>query len=90
MWYSAGRVPSLRVLPRRLPYNRGKTRKNFSQGKKNLIQVKKNLNHSAVYILPKASTHYKALTNKHITKLTHTHTTKQYKTTTVQIKMKCI
>jgi hypothetical protein len=52
-----------------------KARKNLSQGKKNLSQ-------SAVYILPKTSTHYKTLTNTHITK--------QYKTTTVQIKTKCI
>jgi hypothetical protein len=64
-----------------------KARKNLTQGKKNLSQVKKNLSHSAVHILPKTPTHYKALTNKHITKPTHTHThtTKQYKTTTVQI-----
>ena len=60
-----------------------KTRKNLSQGEKNL-------SHSTVYILPKTPTHYKALTNTRITKPTCTHTTKQYKTTTVQIKMKCI
>jgi hypothetical protein len=46
----------------------------------------KNLSHSTVYILPKTPTHYKALTNTHITKPIHTHTTKQYKTTTGQIK----
>jgi hypothetical protein len=75
-----------------------KARKNLSQGKKNLSQVKKNLSQSSVYILPKTPTHYKTLTNTHITKpththtcaRTHTHTTKQYKTTTVQIKTKCI
>ena len=66
-----------------------KARKNLSQGKKNLSQVEKNLSQSTVYILPKTPTHYKALTNTHITKPTHTptraytHTTKQYKTTTV-------
>jgi hypothetical protein len=48
----------------------------------------------------KHPTHYKTLTNTHITKPTHTqthtyihtytHTTKQYKTTTVQIKTKCV
>jgi hypothetical protein len=65
-----------------------KARKNLSQGKKNLSQGKKNL--STVYILPKIPTHYKALTNTHITNPTHKHTTKQYKTTTVQIKTKCI
>jgi hypothetical protein len=47
------------------------------------------------YII-KTTTHYKTLTNTHITKPTHTHThththiAKQYKTTTVQIKTKCI
>jgi hypothetical protein len=40
----------------------------------NLSQGKKNLSHSTVYILPKTPTHYKALTNTHITKPTHTHT----------------
>jgi hypothetical protein len=65
--------------------------KNLSQGKKNLSQVKKSLSQSTVYILPKtpniikpSQTH--TLQNPH----THTHTTKQYKTTTVQIKTKCI
>jgi len=57
----------------------------LSQGKKNISQIRKNLSHSPVYILPKTPTHYKALTNTHITKPIHTHTTKQYKTTTVQI-----
>jgi hypothetical protein len=72
-----------------------KARKNLIQAKKNLSQVKKNLSQCTVYILPKTPTHYKALTNTHITKPTHTnthahtHTTKQYKTTTVQIKIKC-
>ena len=47
-----------------------KARKNLSQGKKNLSQVKKNLSYSTVYILPKSPTHYKALTNTHITKPT--------------------
>ena len=111
MWKSAGRAPSLRVLPWHLPYNRGKSTDNLSQGKKNLSQVKKyfrvqytnyqnarknlsqgkkNLSHSTAYILPKTPTHYKTFTNTHITKPTHTHTTKQYKTTTVQIKTKCV
>ena len=81
-----------------------KARKTLSQDKKNLSQVKKNLSQSTVYILPKTPTHYKTLTNTHITKPTHTHThkhthththththnTKQYKTATVQIKTKCI
>jgi septation ring formation regulator EzrA len=70
--------------------NLSQVKKSLSQGKKNLSQVKKNLSHSTVYILPKTPTHYKALANPHITKPTHTHTTKQYKTTTVQIKTKCI
>ena len=67
-----------------------KARKTLSQGKKNISQVKKNLSHSTVYILPKTPTHYKTLTNTHITKPIHTHTTKQYKTPAVQIKTKCI
>jgi hypothetical protein len=64
-----------------------KPRKNLSQGKKSFSQ-------STVYILPKTRTHYKTLTNTHMTKPTHTHTqaythiTKQCKTTTVQIKIK--
>jgi hypothetical protein len=45
------------------------------------------------YIFTKTHTHFKTLTNTHITKSTHTHAythiTKQYKTTTVQIKTKC-
>src|SRR5215470_17584721 len=54
--------------------NLSQGKKNLSQGKKNLSQVKKNLSHSTVYILPKTPTHYKTLTNTHITKPTHTHT----------------
>jgi septation ring formation regulator EzrA len=61
--------------------NLSQGKKNLSQGKKNLSQVKKNLSqgkknpsHSTVYILPKILTHYKTLTNTHITKPTHTHT----------------
>ena len=51
-----------------------KARKNLSQGKKNLSQVKKNLSQNTVHILPKTPTHYKTLTNTHITKPTHTPT----------------
>ena len=87
MWKSAGRAPSLRVLPWHFPEE--KARKNLSQGKKNFSQVKKNLTQSTIYILPKhphitkpPQTH--TLQNPHIH--THTHITKQYKTTTVQIK----
>ena len=40
MWKSAGRAPSLRVIPWHLPYNWGKSRgKNLSLGKKNLSGV---------------------------------------------------
>jgi len=82
------------------------------KARKTLSQVKKNPSQSTVYILPKTHTHYKTLTNTHITKpihthppthththththahahaRAHTHITKQYKTTTVQIKTKCI
>ena len=54
--------------------NLSQGKKNLSQGKKNLSQGKKNLSHSTVYILPKTRTHYKTLTNTHITKPTHTPT----------------
>ena len=63
---------------------------------RNLSQGKKNLSQSTVYILPKTPTHYKTLTNTQITKPIYTLTrantqaTNQYKTTTVQIKTKCI
>jgi len=53
MWKSAGRAPSLRVLPWHLPYTEEKARKNLSKGKENLSQVKKNLSQNTVYILPK-------------------------------------
>ena len=45
-----------------------KARKILSQGKKNFSQVKKNLSHRTVYILPKTPTRYKTLTNTYITK----------------------
>jgi transcription initiation factor IIE alpha subunit len=51
---------------------------------KNLSQVKKNLSHSTVYILPKHPHKY-TLQNAHM----HTHITRQYKTTAVQIKTQC-
>ena len=38
-------------------------------GKKNLSQVKSNLNQGTVYILPKIPTHYKTLTNTHMKSL---------------------
>ena len=46
MWKSAGRAPSLRILPWYLPYNWGKSMENLIQGKKNISQVKKNLGQS--------------------------------------------
>jgi hypothetical protein len=86
MWKTAGRAPSLRVLPWHLPYNRGKSTENLIQAKKNLNQLRKTS--VRVQYTYYQNTH----TNIHITKPTHTHTrththiTKQYKTTTVQIK----
>ena len=62
MWKSAGRAPSLQVLPWHFPYNWGKST-NLSQCKKNLSQVKKNLR--VQY------THYQ---NTHPYTHTHTHT----------------
>ena len=67
MWKSAGRAPSLRVFTLAFALQLRKARKNLSQ-------VKKDLSQSTVYILPKTPTHYKTLTNTHITKPTHTHT----------------
>jgi hypothetical protein len=64
-----------------------KARKTLSQGKKDLSQVTK----TSVRV---QYTYYQK--HPHITKPSqthtraHTHTTKQYKTTTVQIKTKCI
>jgi hypothetical protein len=88
MWKSAGSAPSLRVLPRHFPYNRGK-RTEKPQDKKNLNQVKKNLSQSTLYILPKYP-HITKPSQTHALQKTHTHThiTKQYKSTTVQIKTK--
>jgi hypothetical protein len=56
-----------------------KAQKNLSHGKKNLSQVKKNLSQSKVYVLPKTPTHYKTLTDTHITKPTHKHNYIKYK-----------
>ena len=64
MWKSAGRVPSLRVLPWHLPYNWGKSAEKPQSGWEN-PQVKKNLTQSTIYILPK---------HPHITKPPQTHT----------------
>jgi hypothetical protein len=47
MWKTAGRAPSLRVLPCHLLEE--KARKNLSHGKKNLSQIKENLSQSTVY-----------------------------------------
>jgi hypothetical protein len=97
MWKSAGRAPLCEFYPGICLTNKEKARKTLSQGKKTLSQVKKILSQSTVYILPKhphitkpSQTH--TLQNPHIDTYTHTHThiTKQYKTTTAQIKTKCI
>jgi hypothetical protein len=56
--------------------------------KKNLSHVKKNLSHSTVYILRKTPTHYKTLTNTHITKPTCTHTRAHTHTHTLQNNIK--
>jgi hypothetical protein len=71
-----------------------KARKNLSQGKKNLSQVKKNLKVQYSYyqkhphITKPSQTH--RLQNPLIHIRACTHTIKQYKTTTIQIKTKCI
>jgi len=38
-WKSAGRAPSLRVIPRHLPCNWGKSTENLSQGSKTSVRV---------------------------------------------------
>jgi hypothetical protein len=58
-----------------------KARKNLSQGKENLSQVTKNLSQYSIHITKNTHTHYKSLTNTHITKPTQTHTHTHYKTT---------
>jgi hypothetical protein len=83
MWKSAGRAPSLRVLPWPLLTTEEKARKNLSQGKKNLSQVKKNLSQTTVYVLPK-NTHTHTLQNFH----KHTHITKPSQTHTLQNNIK--
>jgi hypothetical protein len=81
----------VRVVPRLCEFYSGICLTTEEKARKSLSQGKKNLSHSRVYKLPKTPPHiYKALTNTHLTKPTHTHTTKQYKTTTVLIKTKCI
>jgi hypothetical protein len=73
--------------------NLSQVKKNLSQSTKTSVRVQKP--QSTVYILPKHP-HITKPSQTHITKPTHTHThthtriTKQYKTTTVQIKTKCI
>jgi len=74
-----------------------KTRKNLSQSKKTLSHVKKNLSLRGTsvriqYTFTKTHTHYKTHTYTHTRTRTrtHVHITKQYKSTTVQIKTKCI
>ena len=86
---SAGRAPSLQVLPWHLPYKWGKSTEKLSQGNRRVL----------AYILPK-STHYKIHTYTQTHTLqkphayTHTlqnpHITKQFKTTTVQMKTNTI
>jgi hypothetical protein len=93
MWKSAG-VPRLcEFYPGICLTPEEKAWKNLSQGKKNLSQVKKILSQSTYYqkhphITKPSQTH--TLQNPLIRPHAHTHTTKQYKTTTVQIKTKCI
>jgi hypothetical protein len=79
MWKSEGRARLYEFYLGICLTTEEKVRKNLSQSNKNLSQVKKNLNHSTVYILPKTRTHYKTLTNTHITKPTHAHTHTHYK-----------
>jgi hypothetical protein len=97
MWKSAGRAPSLRVLPWHLSYKWGKsTEKTSVRVRKTSIRIQYTY-YQYIYTLQNLHTH--THTHQHITKPTHTHThihihthphitkqSKQYKTTTVKIK----
>jgi hypothetical protein len=74
MWKSVGLARLCEFYPGICLTTEKKARKNLSQGKRNLSQVKKSLSQSTVCILPKATTHYKTLTNTHIIKPSQTHT----------------
>jgi hypothetical protein len=73
----------VRAVPRLCEFYSGICPTTEEKARKNLSHVKKNLSQSTVYILPKTPTHYKILTNTHITKPTRTPTRAytHYKTT---------
>jgi hypothetical protein len=73
MWKSAGRAPSLRVLPWHLPYNWGKKHgKPSVRVRKTSVRVRTSVR--VQYTFTTTPTHYKTLTNTYIKKPTHTHT----------------
>ena len=88
-----GRV---RAVPRLCEFYPGICLTTEEKARKNLSQGRKNLSHSTVYILSKTHTHITkpsqthTLQNPLIHTHAHKHTTKQYKTTSIQIKTKCI
>jgi hypothetical protein len=84
MWKSAGRVPSLRVLPWHLPCNLGKSTEKTSEYSIHITKTpthyKTHTNthkptHYKTHTLqnPHKHTHYKTHTNTHVTKPTQTH-----------------
>jgi hypothetical protein len=88
MWNSTGRAPSLQVLLWHLPYNwKKKHRKTSVRVRKTSVSLKRtsvrvrktsvSLKWTSVrvqYTFTITPTHYKTLTDTHITKHTHTHT----------------
>jgi len=96
MWKSAGGDPSLRVLPPafglQLRKMHGKTSVSVTKIsvrlRKTSVKVQYTYYQKHPHITKPSQTH--TLQNPLIHPHAHTHTTKQYKTTTVQIKTKCI
>ena len=88
----------MRAVPRLYEFHPGiclttdeNARKNLSQGKKPPVRLRKPQSEYSIHIT-KTPTPYKThtLQNPHIHTHTHTHITKQYKTTTVQIKINTV
>ena len=73
MWKSAGRAPSLRVLPWHLPYNWGKSTEKPVWVRKTSVRLRKTAQCS-IHIT-RTPTHYKTITNTHTLQTPpHTHT----------------
>ena len=89
----------MRAVPRLCEFYPGicliteeKARKNLSQVRKTSVKVQYTYYQKHPHITKPSQTHtlQNPLIHTHTHTHVHTHTTKQYKTTTVQIKTKCI